>query len=249
MQHHLHQIAGRVLANASFDFPKLDRFGLSVVPIRVGAVVASRTANAGIIASELDPPQPDVLTIANRSGVTRTVSFGQILAGGWADRVVAESAQVLPRRTIWLPVAPLSPRWWNQGPLALAGQLEPALLALLRLAVNGGGGLRSVAQTALWDAYGHNAHVEPDATEQSWALLHGSTVLAGRLIAPIEKLPSRPAPGHESSCDPVVISPAGARTDDGVLRSLHLFPDHLEMTAVQATEHLVDVILAATALA
>ena len=170
--------------------------------------------------------------------------FGQRLLGGMADRVVVTHSAIPEGENAIIPVAPLEPRWWDEGPLRLGGRLPPTPWALLQLAASDWVGLRSLARTALWEAC-RDPHGDETAAEQGgWALFDGPTLLAAYLMIPPKVPSAAPAPLQDPHSSALVRRAlAEAARDARVAWSVVSHPDLTELSAVRASLTLPDAIL------
>jgi hypothetical protein len=248
LPHHARLLSPRLLRAISAGPPGRARFGLTVIPLQVhGAGAARPRPSQPLAVRELQPAAPGKVMATSDAGAAGTVTFGQRLTGGMADRVVvATSALPLGEKTI-VPVAPLESRWWDEGPLRPRGQLSPTLQALLQLTVSDWIGLRSLARTALWEACRDPSNDDPAAEHDGWALFDGSTLLAIHLsLPPLAGPPSRPGPPPDPRSSALVrraLSEAGR--DDRVGWSAHSQGRLIELSMVRASLTLPDAILRA----
>jgi hypothetical protein len=175
-------------------------------------------------------------------------TFGQRLTGGMANRVVVTTAAIPRAEAIIVPVTPLEPRWWDEGPLRVRGQLPPALLALLQLARSERTGLRSVAGTALWEGCRASSDDDPAVTQHGWVLLDGPVLLAARLMVPVAVTSLR---ARGQSPDPpglalVRRALSDAEQDDRVAWSARPLGRLIDLTMVRASLTLPNAMLRAT---
>jgi hypothetical protein len=171
-------------------------------------------------------------------------AFGQRLMGGMANRVVVTDSAIPEGGNAIIPVVPLEPRWWDEGPLRVGGRLPPTVLALVQLAEGDWIGLRSLARTALWEACREPFGDDTAAEEDGWALLDGPTLLAAYLLLP----PAVPSPDPDLLPDPhssalVRRALAEASRDARVAWSVVSHPDLIELSLVRASLRLPEVIL------
>jgi hypothetical protein len=225
--------------------PGRDRFGLTVIPLRVRGADATRPQLAQpLTARELQVPSPGNVVIASAAGAAGSAAFGQRLTGGMADRVVMATSALPRGQNAVIQVAPLEPRWWDEGPLRLDGRLPPTLLALLLLTASDRIGLRSLARTALWEA----CRELPDgnaATEQDgWALLEGPTLLAAYLMVPPAVAAATPAPLQDAHSSALVRRTLGeAARDARFAWSAVSHPALTELSIVRASLNIPEAIL------
>jgi hypothetical protein len=173
-----------------------------------------------------------------------TAVFGQRLTGGMADRVVATTMAMPPGEAAIIPVAPLKPRWWDEGPLQFHGRLLPTPLALLLLAASDRIGLRSLARTALWETCREPSEDDAVEDQDGWALFDGSTLLAAHLMVPRAGSSPAPAPPPEPPSSALVRRAlAEAARDARVVWSVVSHPDLIELSVVRASLTLPDAIL------
>jgi hypothetical protein len=239
-------LVSRALATASAGPPRLDAFGLTVVRLTVGTVGPLPLAFPGLVYRELVPPDPTLVAVTNHARLIATAQFGQVLIGGMAERVVTVTTPLPPSETIVVPVGALSPRWWDQGRQRLAGQLQPALLALLRLATSDRPALRSIAHTTLWEAYRHSTDRRAKRSEDGWALFHGSTLLAIHLMLPRgAATPRDRSPSDATSLRMIRRAMAKAPGGDHVAHVVQLDGDLLEVSVVRASLELPETVLQA----
>jgi hypothetical protein len=239
-------LVSRALATAIAGPPRLDAFGLTVVRLTVGTVGPLPLASPGLVYRELMPPDPTRVAVTNHARLIATAQFGQLLIGGMAERVVTVTTPLPPSETVVVSVGALSPRWWDQGRPRLAGQLQPALLALLRLATSDRPGLRSIAHTTLWEAFRHSTGRREERCGDGWALLHGSTLLAIHLTVPL----AAATPRDTSSSDATSLrmirrALAEAPGGDHVAHAVQLDGDLLEVSVVRASLELPETVLRA----
>lgn len=239
-------LVSRALATAIAGPPRLDAFGLTVVRLTVGTVGPLHLASPGLVYRELAPPDPTRVAVTNHARFIATAQFGQVLIGGMAERVVSVTTPLPPSETVVVPVGALSPRWWDQGRPRLAGQLQPALLALLRLATSDRPGLRSIARTTLWEACRHSTGRREEWSGDGWVLFHGSTPLAIHLTVPL----AAATPRDTSSSDATSLrmirrALAEAPGGDHVAHAVHLDGDLLEVSVVRVSLELPETVLRA----
>ncbi|MGP8160102.1 MAG: hypothetical protein ACLQGJ_02590 [Candidatus Dormibacteria bacterium] len=198
---------------------------------------------------ELQPPVPGNVVAASAAGPGGMATFGQRLAGGMADRVVLATSAIPRGENAIIPVAPLEPRWWDEGPLRLRRQLPPTLQALLRLAMSDWIGLRSLARTALWEACREPSDDDLVAGQDGWALLDGPTLLAVHLmLPPAMSPPSAPDPPADPRSSALVRRAlSDAARDDRVGWSAHSHGRLIELSMLRASLALPDIILRAGA--
>jgi len=251
LPHHARLLSPRLLSAITAGPPGRDRFGLTVIPIQVRGADAARPQLAQPLdIRELQPPVPGKVVAAGATGPARTAAFGQRLTGGMADRVVVATSPMRRGENALIPVAPLEPRWWDEGPLRLRGQLSPALLALLHLAMSDWIGLRSLARTALWEACREPSLDDPAAEEGGWALLDGPTLLAAHLMLP-PAASSPPVPGPPPDPRPSALvrrALSDAAWDDRVGWAVHSQGHLIKLSIVRASFTLPDAVLRAAAL-
>lgn len=180
MPHPTSPPALRVPAAPASGTTSVDPFGLTIV--HLGPPLPGGPPPSQPLCSELDPPRPGALAAANPSGRRVALGVGQLVTGGMADRAVSAPVVLLPGTTSIVATEPLSSRWWPAGPPQAGGQLPPALTSLVILACHGATGLRSIARTALWEAYRRHGSPEDTDRPSGWLLLRGRTVLAARLV-------------------------------------------------------------------
>jgi len=183
--------------------------------------------------------------MAGAAGTAARVTLGQRLKGGMADRVVVATSDIARGEHALIRVAPLEPRWWDEGPLRCRGSLPPAHLALLRLATGDWPGLRSLASTAFWEACRGQSDGDVGAGEAGWALLDGPTLLAVCLIVP-PVAPVPPAPDPASDPHPSVLvrqAISEAARDARVAWSAHRHGRLTEVFMVRTSLDLPDAIL------
>jgi hypothetical protein len=239
-------LVSRALATAIAGPPRLDAFGLTVVRLTVGTVGPLPLASPGLVYRELVPPDPTRVAVTNHARFTGAAQFGQLLVGGMADRVVTVSTPLRPGETVVVPVAAVSPRWWDQGRARLAGQLQPAPLALLLLATSDRPGLRSIARTTLWEAYRHPTGRRAEGSGDGWALFYGSTLLAIHLTGPLaEATPRDTPPSDATSLRMIRQALAEAPGADHVAHAVQLDGNLLEVSVVRASMELPETVLRA----
>jgi hypothetical protein len=171
-------------------------------------------------------------------------AFGQRLLGGMADRVVVTHSAVSEGENAIIPVAPLEPRWWDEGPLRLGGRLPPTVLALVQLAASDWIGLRSLARTALWETCRERPGDETAAEQSGWALLDGPTLLAAYLMVPSDVSSAAPTPLDDPHSSALVRRALDeAARDARVAWSVVSHPDLTELSVVRASLSLPDAIL------
>jgi hypothetical protein len=243
--HHASLLSTRLLSAISAGSPERDGFGLTVIPLQVRGADAGRPQLAEPLAArELQVPEPRNVVMASAAGAAGLATFGQRLTGGMADRVVMATSAIPRGQNAIIPVAPLEPRWWDEGPLRLRGQLSPTLVALLQLAASDWIGLRSLARTALWEACRGSCDGALVAVPDSWALFDGRTLLAGRLmLAPAvsSRAPDSPPDPHSSA----LVRRALAEAAEGArfAWSAVSHPDLTELSMVRASLILPEAIL------
>ena len=245
MPHPARLLSPRLLGAVTAGPPRRDRYGLTVIPIQVRGADPVRPRYAQpLTVRELQPPTPEagIMNDACESGGAAV--FGRRLLGGMADRVVVTHSAIPEGENAIIPVAPLEPRWWDEGPLRLGGRLPPTVLALLQLAASDWIGLRSLARTALWEACREPLGDDTAAEEDGWALLDGPTLLAAHLLLP--PAVSSPAPDllpdpHSSAL--VRRALAEAVRDARVAWSTVSHFDFIELSAVRASRSLPEAIL------
>ncbi len=239
-------LVSRALGTATAGPPQLDAFGLTVVRLTVGTVGPLPLASPGLVYRELVPPDPTLVVVTNHARLIAAAQFGQLLIGGMAERVVTVTTALPPNATVVVPVAALSPRWWDQGRPRLAGQLQPALLALFRLAISDRPGLRSIARTTLWEAYRHSTGRRAVRCGDGWVLFHGSTLLAIHLMFPLGAGTSTDtSPSDATSLRMIRRALAEARSGDHVAHAVQLDGDLLEVSVVRASLELPETVLRA----
>ena len=227
------------LAALSSKTPGPDRFGLTILPLRLGNP-PSRSPPSPCF-SELDPPQPNSLIVANTSARMIVMPLGRLVLGGMADRALTAALTLPPGAAGIVPVEPLAARWWPAGGPRSAGRLPPALVALLILATHAGAGLRSVSRTALWEGYRRRRPAEDGASPANWVLLRGRNVLAAHLLGRVENLWMVPAT-PEAIPPPIhAVPPEGEGGD--VVRLVHAHEDGFEVWWVRATWQLPTAVL------
>lgn len=243
-------LVSRALATAIAGPPRLDAFGLTVVRLTVGTVGPLPLASPGLVYRELVPPDPTLLEVTNPARLGAAARFGQLLIGGMAERVVTVTTPLPPGETVVVPVEALSPRWWDQGRPRLAGELQPALLALLRLASSDRRGLPSIARTTLWEAYRRPIGRRAERPGDGWVLFHGSTLLALHLTVPLGvTTPRDTSPSDATSLRMIRWALAEAPGGDHVANTVQLAGDLLEVSVVHASLELPETVLRATATA
>jgi hypothetical protein len=225
--------------------PRRDRYGLTVIPLQVrGADPARRRDVLPLIVRELQPPTPEAVIMNDAQGRGGAAIFGQRLLGGMADRVVVTHSAIPEGDNAIIPVAALEPRWWDEGPLRLGGRLPPTLLALVQLAASDWTGLRSLARTALWEAYRERPGDEAAAEQGGWALLDGPTLLAAYLLVPPDVSSAAPTPLDDPHSSTLVRRALDeAARDARVAWSAVSHPDLTELSVVRASLSLPDAIL------
>jgi hypothetical protein len=250
LPHSARLLSPLLLGAISAGPPGRDRFGLTVIPLQVrGADSARPQLDQPLAARELQVPSPGNVVMASAAGAAGLATFGQRLTGGMADRVVMATSAIPRGQNAIILVAPLEPRWWDQGPLRFRGQLSPTLVALLQLAVSDWVGLRSLARTALWQACREPANGDLAAEQGGWAVLDGPTILAAHLLLPpAVSSPSAPGPPldpHSSALVRRALSEAAR--DDRVGWSAQSQGRLIELSMVRASLTLPDAILRAAA--
>jgi hypothetical protein len=236
-------LVSRALPAATAGPPRLDAFGLTVVRLTVGTVGPLPLASPGLVYRELVPPDPTLVAVTNHARFIAAARFGQLLVGGMAERVVTVSTPLPPSETVVVPVAALSPRWWDQGRPRLAGQLQPAL-ALFRLATSDRPGLRSIAHTTLWEAYRHPRGRRAERSGDGWMLFHGSTLLAMHVMVRLGAAKSRDTPpSNATSMRLIRRALSEAPAGDHVGHAVQLDGDLLEASVVRASLELPETVL------
>ena len=239
-------LVSRALATAIAGPPRLDAFGLTVVRLTVGTVGRMPLASPSLVYRELEPPDPTLVAATNHARFTAAAQFGQLLVGGMAQRVVTVTTPLPTSETVVVPVGALSPRWWDQGRPRLAGQLQPALQALLRLATSDRPGLRSIARTTLWEAHRHPTGRRAEGSGDGWALFYGSTLLAIHLTGPLaEATPRDTPPSDATSLRMIRQALAEAPGADHVAHAVQLDGNLLEVSVVRASMELPETVLRA----
>lgn len=249
MPHSARLLSPLLLGTVIAGPPRRDRYGLTVIPLQVrGAESAQARSAPRLVVRELQPPTPGAVLIANTAGRAGTAVFGQRLTGGMADRVVATTTAAPPGEASIAPVAPLEPRWWDEGPLRLGGRLPPTVLALLLLAASDWIGLRSLARTALWEACRELPEDAWAEAEDGWAILDGSTLLAAHLILPGAMSSPAPAPTLEMPSSTLFHRAlTDAARDDRVVWSTTSRRDLVELSILRPSLALPEAILRASA--
>jgi hypothetical protein len=225
--------------------PRRDRYGLTVIPLQVRGADSARPQLAQPLAArELQGPSPGNVVMASAAAAAGLATFGQRLTGGMADRVVMATSTIPRGREAIIPVAPLEPRWWDEGPLRLGGRLPPTVLALVQLAASDWVGLRSLARTALWEACRELSDNDLATEQDGWALLDGPTLLAVQLMLPPAVLFPAPDAAHDPSSSALVRRALSeAARDDRVGWSAHSQGHLTELSMVRASLALPDAIL------
>jgi hypothetical protein len=171
-------------------------------------------------------------------------AFGQRLTGGMANRVVVTTTAIPRGEDAIIPVAPIEPRWWDEGQLQLRGEIPPTLFALLQLAESDWIGLRSLARTALWEACREHFGDDAAAEQDGWALLDGPTLLAAHLRLPPAVPSPAPAPLQDPHSSALVRRALAEASRDGrVAWSVVSHPDLIELSLVRASLSLPEAIL------
>jgi hypothetical protein len=245
LPHPARLLSPRLLGAVIAGPPRRDRYGLTIIPIQVrGADPARRRYVPPLIARELQPPTPEAVIMNATQGRRGAAVFGQRLLGGMADRVVVTHSAIPEGANAIIPVAALEPRWWDEGPLRLGGRLPPTLLALVQLAASDWTGLRSLARTALWEAWRERLGDETAPEQSGWALLDGPTLLAAHLMVPPAVAAAAPAPLQDPHLSALVRRAlAEAAQDDRVAWSAVSHPHLIELLVVRASLSLPDTIL------
>jgi len=182
--------------------------------------------------------------MSSAAGAAGLATFGQRLTGGMADRVVVATSTIPLGGQAIIPVAPLEPRWWDEGPLRLDGRLPPTVLALVQLATSDWVGLRSLARTALWEACRELSDDDLATEQDSWALLDGPTLLAVQLMLPPGVIFPAPDAAHDPSSSALVRRALSeAARDDRVGWLAHSQGHLTELSMVRASLALPDAIL------
>ncbi len=233
----------RLAAGRAPSAIRVDAYGLTLVDL--GPSHSARRPAPPLLLGELDPPRPGGLAAVNPSGRPVTLTPGRLVTGGMSDRAVAAAVVVRPGMTSVVPVEPLSARWWPAGPPRAGGRLPPPLTALLILAGHGGAGLRSIARTALWDAY--RRHPAPDRIDRAsgWLLLRGRTVLAAHLVG--EPVPQPPTTSAAAPGPPPGDLGAGAAAGPGMVRLRQGSGREARTWLVRISAELADLVLAGAA--
>ena len=245
MPHPARLLSPRLLGAVTAGPPRRDGYGLTVMPIQVrGAHPARRRHVPPLIVRELQPPTPEAVITSDAQGSGGAAVFGQRLLGGMADRVVVTHSAIPEGENTIIPVAPLEPRWWDEGPLRLWGRLPATLLALVQLAASEWIGLRSLARTALWEACRELPRDDAPAEQDGWALLDGPTLLAAYLMVPPAVASAAPAPLQDPHSSALVRRAlAEAARDARVAWSAVSHPDLIELSVVRASLSLPEAIL------
>ena len=195
MPHPARLLSPRLLGALTAGSPRRDGYGLTVIPMQVRGVDPLRLRDVQpLIVRELQPPTPEAVIMNDACESGGAAVFGRRLLGGMADRVVVTHSAIPEGENAIIPVAPLEPRWWDEGPLRFGDRLPPTVLALLQLAASDWTGLRSLARTALWEACRERPGDETAAEQGGWALLDGPTLLAAYLMIPPKVSSATPAP-------------------------------------------------------
>jgi hypothetical protein len=106
---------------------------------------------AGVEILEEEPPSAGRVAVVNRRSRPVAAYPGDLLAGGWADRVVVDASLIPPGARRRLRVEPAEARWWPQGALRPVGAVDPLVILGLELARGGESpGLTAMARTAVW---------------------------------------------------------------------------------------------------
>ena len=245
MPHPARLLSPRLLGALTAGSPRRDGYGLTVIPMQVRGVDPLRLRDVQpLIVRELQPPTPEAVIMNDAQGSAGAAAFGQRLLGGMADRVVVTTTAIPRGEDAIIPVAPLEPRWWDEGQLQLRGEIPPTLFALLQLAESDWIGLRSVARTALWEACREPLGDDTAAEEDGWALLDGPTLLAAHLLLP----PAVASPAPDLLPDPhssalVRRALAEAARDARVAWAVVSHPDLIELSLVRASLSLPEAIL------
>jgi hypothetical protein len=169
----------KILASFSPGTPRSDRYGLTAIPL--GPPAGPPRSSPALTCRELNPPDPAVVELINRTSGPITLRLGDLITGGMADRALWASLAIPARTTRRVRGETVSSRWWARGQLRPAGQLPSALAALLILATRGDLGLGAIARTALWAGYRLGG---ADLTEggAGCLLLHDHQLLAAHLL-------------------------------------------------------------------
>jgi hypothetical protein len=193
---------------------------------------------------ELQPPTPEAVITSDAQGSGGAAVFGQRLLGGMADRVVVTHSAIPEGENAIIAVAPLEPRWWDEGPLRLGGRLPPTVLALLQLAASDWMGLRSLARTALWEVCRGPLGDDAPSEHDGWALLDGPTLLAAYVMVPPAVESAAPAPLQDLHASALVRRAlAEAERDARVAWSAVSHPDLTELSVVRASLSIPEAIL------
>ena len=245
MPHPAHLLSPRLLGAVTAGSSGRDGYGLTIIPIQVrGADPAWRRCVPPLIVRELQPPTPEAVLMNDAQGSGGAAVFGQRLLGGMADRVVVTHSTIPEGENAIIPVAPLEPRWWDEGPLRLCGRLPPTPWALLQLAASDWVGLRSLARTALWEACRELPGDDAAAEQDGWALLDGPTLLAAYLMVPPDVSSATPAPLDDPRSSALVRRALDeAARDARVAWSVVSHPHLTELSVVRASLTLPDAIL------
>jgi hypothetical protein len=196
MPHEVAMQVIRLLAGVTLGRPLHHPTGLTVLPILGPGARSDEPSLTSQVAdlevSESAPPSAGRLLVANRGHGAVAVRTGDLFVAGLADRAARAAVVVRPRTEQVVDVEAMEARWWWQGPLVLAGALDPprsALIALTGLARDVAGGLSAIARTCLWALGEGIGGGEPPAevdgasstVAQGWVLLADRRVAAVRM--------------------------------------------------------------------
>lgn len=238
-------LVSRILATLPSGSATQDAFGLTVVPLAVRRKLGRPPPR--LVFGELEPAHPAGLAATNRTTRTAIVRFGQRVRGGMIDRAVTASTPVFPGATAVVPVEPLSPGWWREGEQITAATLPPALIALLVLAGSDRYGLRSIARTALWEAYRQLSGRHVSDGLGGWLLMKGGRLLAAHLLGPDGQPPSEDGAAVEAYPLGLVRKALAEGSGDGAIQIVSRDAGIAEVWVVRASPQLADAVLAVAA--
>lgn len=233
-------LVSRILAALPTASARQDTFGLTVVPLAVRSGLSRPPTR--LVFRELEPADPTGLAATNRTSRPVIVRFGQRVRGGMTDRAVSAPTPVCPGASAVVPVEPLTAGWWREGEPTRADALPPALTALLVLAASDRPVLRSIARTALWEAYRQLPGRQVTARRGGWLLMQGGRLLAAHLGGPGGP-PSEDGAVVDAHPLGLVRQALAEGSGDGVIQIVSRDADASEVWLVRASPHLAEAVL------
>lgn len=158
---------------------------------------------------EGDPPDAVRVAVVNLGVRPVAAHPGDLITGGWADRVVVDGSLIPPGSRRELRVEPAEARWWPQGSLRPVGAVDPLVVLGLELArARESPGMAAMARTAVWSVTAEAVVGTP--AELGWALTDDRGVVGAAVLRRGRAAVVVGADRHPDQLPPDIAKPVGA---------------------------------------